>query len=113
MRRTRSRPHTVAGRPGRAAARPVTGRWTFRIYVTDDRPRSHDALETLTDLCEARVPGRYTIEVVDLLEAPERARTDNVYAVPTVVRMAPEPLCTVIGDLSDVARAAEGLLRPW
>ncbi len=113
MRKTRQ-PRTVAARsrPAGAAAPPTRQPWAFCIYVTDDRPVSRNAVQNLTDLCEAHVPGRYTIEVVDLLQAPGRARADKIGAIPTVVRTAPKPARTVIGDLSDITRATEGLLRP-
>ena len=105
-------PRSTAQPPRPAAAtpaRPAAERWAFSIYVTDDAPRSRNALQNLTDLCEAHVPGRYAIEVVDLLVTPERARADGIVAIPTVVRTAPDPRRTVIGDLADVRRAAAGL----
>ncbi len=95
-------------RPPRSPA-AVGQRWTFSVYVTDSSPRSLNALQNLTALCETHFPGRYTIEVVDLLKVPERARADSIVAVPTVVRTAPVPVRRVIGDLSDVARTTAGL----
>ncbi len=96
--------------PQPASASHAAGqRWTFSVYVTDNTPRSRNAIDNLVDLCEAHFPGQYTIEVVDLLQAPERARADKIFAIPTIVRTAPEPARRVIGDLSDVARATTGL----
>ncbi len=86
--------------------------WAFCIYIADDTPRSRVALQNLTELCDAHVPGRYTIEVVDVLRAPERVRSQEVLAIPTIVRTAPAPIRTVIGDLSDSPRAVAGLQLP-
>jgi circadian clock protein KaiB len=102
-------PTTRSRRPAAALARPTSERWTFRIYVTDHTPRSRNALQNLTDLCEAHFPGRYVIEVVDVLQVPERVRADDIVAVPTIVRTAPGPMQTVIGDLTDLNRATTGL----
>ncbi len=38
---------------------------------------------------------------VDLLEHPLVARHEAIVAVPTLVRLAPTPVRTIIGDLSD------------
>ena len=64
-------------------------------------------------LCEEHLPGRYKIEVIDLLEHPQLAGGDQIVAVPTLVKILPEPLRWVVGDLSNTERALVGLqLRP-
>jgi circadian clock protein KaiB len=39
--------------------------------------------------------------VIDLLTDPDRAREDQIIAVPTLIRELPEPIRRIIGDLSD------------
>jgi len=59
------------------------------------------------------VPGRYEIEVIDLLHNPKLARGDQIIAVPTLVRKLPPPVRKIIGDLSNSERVLVGLdLRP-
>jgi circadian clock protein KaiB len=53
--------------------------------------------------------GRYQIEVVDLRKHPQLARGDQIVAVPTLVRRLPQPVRTIIGDLSDSVRLLVGL----
>ena len=55
------------------------------------------------------MPGRYQIEVVDLLENPRLAVHDQILAVPTVVRKLPVPIRKIVGDLSDTDRLLVGL----
>ena len=38
------------------------------------------------------MPGRYELEVIDLVEHPERAKADQIVAIPTLVRQLPPPL---------------------
>jgi circadian clock protein KaiB len=83
--------------------------WSLRLYVAGQSPKSLDAFANLTSLCEAHLPGRYTIEVVDLVEHPSRALSDDIVAIPTLVRRLPEPLRRIIGDLSDTQRVLVGL----
>lgn len=47
------------------------------------------------------LPGRYRIEVIDLMENPALASGDQIVALPTLVRKLPEPLKRMIGILSD------------
>ena len=71
------------------------------------------ALANLRRYCEQHVPGRYQLEVIDLLLHPQLAEGDQILAIPTVVRKMPEPIRKVIGDLSNEERVVVGLdLRP-
>jgi circadian clock protein KaiB len=85
----------------------------LRLYIAGQTPRSAAAFANLKKLCEEHLPGRYKIEVIDLLEHPQLAAGDQIVAVPTLVKMLPEPLRRVVGDLSNTERALVGLqLRP-
>lgn len=86
-----------------------TTAWRFRLYVAGQSPRSLYALANLRSLCERHLPGRYEIEIVDLVGQPALARRDDILAIPTVVRAQPEPVRRIIGDLSDADRAMTGL----
>ena len=83
--------------------------WDLRLYVTGQSPNSIRAIENLRRACEEHVPGRYQIEVVDLLENPRLAADDQILAVPTVVRKLPVPIRKIVGDLSDTDRLLVGL----
>ena len=81
----------------------------LRLYVTGQSPNSIRAIENLRRVCEEHMPGRYQIEVVDLLENPRLAADDQILAVPTVVRKLPVPIRKIVGDLSDTDRLLVGL----
>lgn len=87
--------------------------WNLRLYVAGQTPRSVTAFANLKKICEEHLAGRYTLEVVDLLENPQLARGDQILAIPTLVRKLPEPVRKIIGDLSNTERTLVGLdLRP-
>ncbi|HET7208035.1 MAG TPA: circadian clock KaiB family protein [Terriglobales bacterium] len=87
--------------------------WELRLYVAGQSPRSVTAFANLKKLCEEHLGGRYTIEVVDLLQHPQLAAGDQIVAIPTLVRKLPQPLRKIVGDLRDTERALVGLqLRP-
>jgi len=84
-------------------------RWVLKLYVAGQTARSMTALENLRSICEDHLGGRYTIEVVDLAQNPRLARTDQIVAVPTLVRKLPQPMRKIIGDLSNKDRVIVGL----
>jgi circadian clock protein KaiB len=77
--------------------------------VAGQTPRSLVAFANLKRLCEDHLKGRYTIEVIDLVETPQLAKDDQIVAIPTLVRRLPEPVRKIIGDLSNTERVLAGL----
>jgi circadian clock protein KaiB len=87
--------------------------WHLCLYVAGRSPKSLTAYANLTRLCEEHVHGRYEIEVIDLAENPSAARTDDILAIPTLIRRLPMPVRKFIGDLSNPERVLVELrLRP-
>jgi len=96
-------------RPAATKPRPLAKLWQLRLYVTDSSPQSLTAFANLKKFCESHLKGRYRITVIDLLKHPHLAKGDQILAVPTVVRLLPKPVRTIIGNLSDTARVLVGL----
>ena len=89
------------------------GVWELRLYVAGQTPKSLAAFANLKKFCEEHLAGRYRIEVIDLVQQPQLARGDQIFAVPTLVRKLPEPLRKIIGDLSNTEKVLVGLdIRP-
>ena len=83
--------------------------------VTRRSPACVRALANLERACAHLLPGRYHIEVVDLLENPRVAAEDQIVAVPTLVKTYPPPFRKIVGDFSntDTERLLFGMqLRP-
>jgi circadian clock protein KaiB len=90
-----------------------TETWELRLYVAGQTAKSKAAIDNLQRICEEHLPGRYKIEVIDLLENPKLAKGDQIVAIPTLVRKLPDPVRRVIGDLSNVEKTLVGLqIRP-
>lgn len=88
---------------------PSEAFWDLRLYVAGLSRKSQTALSNLRRLCDEHLAGRYTLEVIDLLERPELARGDQILAIPTLVVKLPEPVRKIIGDLSNTDRVLVGL----
>lgn len=92
---------------------PEDESWNLRLYVAGKSSKSIAAFSNLKKICEEHLPGRYSIEVIDLLESPQLAKGDEIVAIPTLVRRLPEPIRKIVGDLSNTEKTLVGLqLRP-
>jgi circadian clock protein KaiB len=60
-------------------------------------------------ICQERLAGHYELQVIDVYQNPEATRELQVVATPTLVKILPEPLRRIIGDLSDRERVLAGL----
>ncbi len=107
---------TLAKVPRRRAARAAAStpldpaeRWDLRLYVAGQTPKSLAAIANLKVICESHLKGKYRIEVIDLSAHPERARADQIVALPTLVRKFPPPMKRILGDLSNRERTLIGM----
>jgi circadian clock protein KaiB len=87
----------------------AAAQWELRLYIAGQTQKSVAALANLKRICEEHLKGKYRIEVIDLMENPQLARSDQILAVPTLVRKLPEPMKKIIGDLSNEKRVLVGL----
>ena len=83
--------------------------YSLRLYITGMTPRSTDAIAAIKNICEEFLPGRYDLEVIDIYQHPEEARSAQVIASPTLLKRLPDPLRRLIGDLSNRERVLIGL----
>ena len=87
--------------------------YALKLYVAGQTPKAVRAFSNLRKICEEHLQGRYSIEVIDLIENPALGRGDQILALPTLVRRLPTPIKKIIGDLSNTERVLVGLdLRP-
>ncbi len=81
----------------------------LRLYISGSTPQSTRALQAVKKTCEQYLKGRYALEVIDVYQQPELARKGQVVAAPTLVKLLPEPLRRLIGDMSDREHLLVGL----
>ena len=82
----------------------------LRLYVTDKTPPCLTAYENIRNICEEHERGTYRITVIDLLKNPRQARTDDITAIPTLVRLPrTSGRRKIIGMLTDTDKVLEEL----
>jgi len=107
----RTRPKTARKGAQRAAGKTSVkrGNWNLRLYVAGQTAKSITAIANLKRICEQHMEGEYEVEVIDLIKQPQLARSDQIIAIPTLVRKVPSPMRRIIGDLSSTERVLVGL----
>ena len=95
--------------PRRATAKDRNRRYVFTLYVTGTTPRSQRAIANILRLCADHLPGRYTLEIIDVFQRPESTREQQILAAPTLIKELPLPLRRFIGDLSNTDRIIRGI----
>ena len=85
------------------------GKHELRLYVAGSGPRSLQAVRNITRICETELAGQYHLEVVDLYKEPHRAMTDQIVAIPTLIKWSPGLVRRMVGDLSEIAILRQGL----
>jgi circadian clock protein KaiB len=83
--------------------------YVLRLYVTGQTPRSLQSVENLQRLCEKHLPGRFSLEVIDIYQQPALAAEGQIIAAPTLIKAMPLPLRRLVGDFSDAERVVLGL----
>src|SRR4051812_35137885 len=89
-----------ATRAFEAAATAGLPHFVLRLFIAGSTPRSTEALANLKAICEEHLAGRYELEVVDVYQQPTRAKSEQILAVPTLVKLSPGPTKKLIGDFS-------------
>ncbi|MEO5351217.1 MAG: circadian clock KaiB family protein [Magnetococcus sp. YQC-3] len=92
-----------------AVANRETEKYTLCLYVSGMTPRATRAIANIKQICEEHLEGRYTLEVIDLFQQPERAEIDQIVAVPTLIKRLPPPLRRIIGEMSNPEYVLVGL----
>ena len=90
------------------SAKPSHEFWTLRLYIAGQTPKSLAAISNLKQICEEYLDTPYRIEIIDLITHPHLASSDQIVAIPTLVRKLPEPVRKIIGDLSQTQRVLMG-----
>jgi circadian clock protein KaiB len=92
-----------------ASDAPGSEEYQLKLFITGTTEKSTRAIANMHRICEENLHGRYSVEVIDVYQNPEATKDMQIVATPTLVKMLPEPLRRIIGDLSDEERVLAGL----
>jgi len=84
-------------------------KYILRLFVTGILPNSARAIKNINVICEQYLKGKYELEIIDIYQQPSLALTEEIVAVPVLIKKFPLPEERMIGDLSDVEKVLKGL----
>ena len=83
--------------------------YVFRLYITGASPNSSRAITNLKAICENYLKGKYELNIIDVYQHPQIAKTVDIIALPLLVRKMPLPERRLIGDMSDQRKVITSL----
>lgn len=84
-------------------------KYILRLYVTGMTEKSIKAIENVKKMCNEHLNGRCELEIIDIHQQPDYAKSEQIFAAPTLVKKLPLPLRKFIGDMSDKEKILIGL----
>lgn len=88
---------------------PTTQCYVLRLFVVGHSANTERILKNLHELLERSLGYPYTMKVIDVLTNPEQAEIDQVSATPTLVKVWPQPIRRLVGDLDNAEKILQML----
>ena len=89
--------------------------YTFKLYVTGHTEMTANIIEQVRQMLRDSLDvsqDEPNLEIINILQTPQRAIEDKVFATPTLVKVSPPPPRRIIGDLSDKRKVTAALDLP-
>jgi len=83
--------------------------YLLRLFVTGASPNSSRAIANLKDICEKYLKNNYELEIIDVYQRPTLAETEQITALPLLIKKSPGQQRRLIGDMSDTEKVLRGL----
>lgn len=74
--------------------------YVLRLFVSGNNSATHSTLEATYQILEQGFQYPYTLKVIDIAKHPEQAEEQQIIATPTLVRVYPEPVRRIVGELA-------------
>src|ERR1700743_173686 len=83
--------------------------YILRLFITGASPNSSRAIANIKEICETRLKGNYELEIIDVYQQPLIAQSEQVIALPMLIKVSPSPVRRLIGDMSNTEKVLRGL----
>lgn len=83
--------------------------YVLHLFVIGASVNSTRAIANLKRICETHLSGNYTLEIFDVYQQKRLAESEQLIALPVLIKRWPLPERRLIGDLSDTDKVLKGL----
>ena len=88
---------------------PENDKYVLRLFVTGASPNSIRAITNLKTILENYLKDQYSLEIIDVYQQKSIAATEQIIAMPVMIKKYPLPERRLIGDMSDEKKVLKGL----
>jgi circadian clock protein KaiB len=83
--------------------------YNLKLFISGASRNSTRAINNLQRILEAHFAGRYNLQIIDLYQDQSLAETEQIVALPLLIRKDPKPEQRLVGDMSNEERVINKL----
>jgi circadian clock protein KaiB len=87
----------------------VADTYKLRLFITGASTNSTRAVINMKEICETYLKQNYELEIIDVHQQPLLAESEEIIALPLLVKKSPGPERRLIGDMSNTKKVLRGL----
>ena len=80
---------------------PYREGYILRLFISSDSLNIEKTLDSIHQALEQGLVSPYTLKIIDIKKNPEQAEVNHIAATPTLVRIFPEPVKRIVGNLDN------------
>jgi len=84
-------------------------RYILKLFVTGASTNSVRAISNIKQICEEHLRNKYSLEIIDVYQQKKIAESEQLIALPLLIKSFPLPERRLIGDMSETERVLKGL----
>jgi circadian clock protein KaiB len=87
----------------------IAPEYILRLYITGASPNSIKAINNIKIICDNYLKDKYQLEIIDVYQEPLLAKTEQIVAIPLLIKHSPLPVKKLIGNMSDTKKVLQAL----
>ena len=84
-------------------------KYKFILFTSGMAIKSLTAIENFKKIGDEHLKGNYELEIIDVNKQKHQAVNYQIVALPTLIKLEPQPKRVIIGDLSDTQKVLQVL----
>ncbi|MGK7932955.1 MAG: circadian clock KaiB family protein [Microcystaceae cyanobacterium] len=86
---------------------PAQQSYVLRLFVSSQNANTKRTLTLIHQLLEQELKAPYTLKVIDIAKHPDLAESHHISATPTLMRVWPQPIKRIVGELKDITKLGQ------
>jgi circadian clock protein KaiB len=78
--------------------------YSLHLFISSEDKSAEQTLANIHQLLENGLTKPYTLKIIDITKNREAAATQQVWLTPTLIKVQPQPVRKIVGDLDDIEK---------